>query len=272
MCRFFRPKKQIYAASDFPLVYSPGRWYMRAKTETSGCVYAFVRVCVQCELSLSVCSMCVWVREREKKRQTAALGVNMMLLVLHTQTTRWPTFYPIPHTPLCAQMHACTHTLTLLCLVISVFCPPSILPSISNTSSFLLHSPLLTPSLITHTHTQDMLTLGYGAVVVYRGKYARAKGWLWGEWIHLTELTRPVWPYWLIGWPDSWSRADWLGGQVEGGSVGQWTTCQWCASQSSHILRSLVCQEVKFARTSHDPTKFLARLTMIKITRRDIND
>ncbi len=117
MCRFSRPKKLIYAVSDFPLVFSPGRWYMRAKAETSGCVYVFV----------CGCAMWVCVSEREK-RQTAALGVNMMLLVLHTQTTPWPTFHPIPHTPTHSHVHKCMHAHTHLHISPSLFLSSALHP------------------------------------------------------------------------------------------------------------------------------------------------
>lgn len=72
---------------------------------------------------------------KRQKTQTGALGVNMMLLVLHTQFAPWPTFHPIPHiltlshTPIHRRTltHTCfcTHTHTQTSLVISVFCPPS---------------------------------------------------------------------------------------------------------------------------------------------------
>lgn len=80
---------------------------------------------------------------------------------------------PPPFTFLQVHIHACVHTHPHLTPVISAFYPPSILPSISNTSSVLLHCPH--PSSFTRTLEEEKKHTG--------------AGWPWDR----------IWWWWFIG-------------------------------------------------------------------------
>lgn len=129
-----------------PRVFNTGRWYMRA---TGTCVCA---------------RACEWQREGGRQQPYGSFWCS------------WCFTYRLNHDPLSAPSHRHPHIHTHFSPLLFLSC--TLHPLHPSSLTYRLSPPLPPPLLVRHTHknAQDMLTLGYGAVVLYRGKSAGARG------------------------------------------------------------------------------------------------